>query len=60
MDEPRIETRTQIGRIKAVVNGVERTIEVPLTIIDTYYPDGRKDCTVQVPKLEVNPHSQGA
>jgi hypothetical protein len=59
MDEPRIETRTQTGRINAIVNGEPRSIDVPLTIIDTYYPDGRKDCTVQVPKLEVNPQSQG-
>ena len=60
MEEPRIETRTQMGRINAIVNGQMRFIEVPLTIIDTYYPDGRKDCTVQVPRLEVNPQSQGA
>ena len=60
MNESRIETRTQTGRITAIVNGEPRSIEVPLTIIDTYYPDGRKDCTIQVPRLEVNPQSQGA
>lgn len=60
MDEPRIETRRQTGRVNAVVNGVVESLEVELTIIDTYYSDGRKDVTVQVPPLIVNPQSQGA
>ena len=53
MGEPRVETETRIGHVTALVRGVEKRIPISLTIVNTYHDDGRKDCEVRVPKLEM-------
>ena len=52
MTEPRIVEQTQMGHATIKVDGVLRTVDLPLKIIETYHEDGRKDCTVQVPRIE--------
>ena len=44
--------RQQQGSVSVLVGGQTRTVPVTLTIIETYWESGRKDCTVKVPKLE--------
>ena len=47
----REETRVQDGKMMIQKDGEIVEISVPLTITDTFYDDGRKDVTIQVPSI---------
>jgi hypothetical protein len=49
--EKRTERRQQQGCVTKTINGKPVRVPVVLTIEDTYYEDGRKDCTIKVPRL---------
>lgn len=57
----RIEIRKQRGIINIVQGGKRTCVPVELMITDIYHPGGRKDCTVQIPKLSCKAkQNQGA
>ena len=56
--EPRVETRVEDAVLTVLVDGEPREIDASITIVDTYYADGRKDCTIQVPTLITSPETQ--
>jgi hypothetical protein len=56
--EPRVETRVEDAVLTVFVNGEYRKIPAQITIVDTYYANGRKDVTVQVPTLITSPETQ--
>jgi hypothetical protein len=61
MDQPTITERIQQGTITVTVGGELRQVPAELKIIETVYPDGRKDVTVKVPRLSAKPKlKQGA
>lgn len=47
----RVDEKKQMGRFNRVVDGKVATTPIPLTIVETHYASGRKDCQVQVPRL---------
>lgn len=52
-EAPRVETRKQQGSYTVLRGGKKQVIPITLTITDTYYADGRKDCTISVPRLGI-------
>jgi len=49
--KPIVSERKQRGAVVVRVGGRLRSVPVELTIVETVWPDGRKDCTVQVPRI---------
>ena len=54
----RQETKVCEGKITINEDGEEREIIVPLTVIETYHENGRKDCTIQVPRISTKSKTQ--
>ena len=49
----RVEERVQMGKLNArMPDGTTKEVDVPLTIVDTYHDDGRKDVLIKVPRLQ--------
>lgn len=48
----RHETYQELGAMHVVVDGVPVSTPVTLTVTDTFYASGRKDCTVKVPRIK--------
>ena len=48
----RRETYQELGAVHAVIAGMPVSAPVALTVTDTFYASGRKDCTIKVPAIK--------